>query len=277
MDPYDRWRPIPIQPGFVQPGFIPPAGGQPAAPVAPPRQIPLPPGPTVPVGPAVTAAPPVAQPPAAEGDIYLQPTAPIPTARPEIADAPAVTPTSTEEDMLAEIRKRRELLDGLFPQRDTGTSPEQARADADAEKDRDRTKLMAPLAFASGLTAAGGGHWEEIGKGFASAGAVYDAGFQRYQQTLQSAADRALKKQDMIYKDDLNRTEAAIGLYQEEKTAGREAVEKRRKEYADFFKTSKPEVNDMNPGDPEEMNNWRRRYEYYIQTGEFPPEYNVSD
>jgi hypothetical protein len=89
----------------------------------------------------------------------------------------------------------------------------QAQADAELAKMQDRNRLLAQLAFAGGVVSGAGKQWEGIGKGFLSAAATYDEGFQRYQQALQDGADRATRKEDRDYELGISRNKAAFDYY----------------------------------------------------------------
>ncbi len=222
------------------------------------------------VAPAPSIADPAAAPAAPEGPV-LPEQAPAPTPRPEQVAPPPVAAPPVDPNAAVQngIADKRALLDQVFPQRDMSTTPEQARANDFAQREMERTNLLAQLAFASGLTAAGGGSWEKIGKGFAAAGQTYDQGFERYNKALQTAADQVAKSRDVRYGDELTRSEAAFKLYADEQkqgaTAAREADERQYNKGAEFFKTTKP----TDFATPEEFQDWNRRYQYFLRTGIF--------
>jgi hypothetical protein len=221
---------------------------------------------------AAPAAAPVADPAAPQPvnpNLLAPPTAGAPAFEPTTPPAPPKTP---EELYMEELQKKRAMLDTLFPERQV--APEQQKAD-DYAKDMDRTAILARLAFASGLTRAGGGGWEDIGRGLASAGQVMDQGYSRYHQALQNAADRAQKQLDLRYADESARASAAVELASAERKARIEGGEKERKSWLDYFGDIKPSDEAL-LADPEAYDNWRKRYEEFMFTGRTSP-YGVTD
>jgi hypothetical protein len=103
----------------------------------------------------------------------------------------------------------------------------QAKADAYAAQAGERTRLLAQLAFAAGLTKAGGPMFEGIGQGLGAAAGVYGQGFDRYQRALQDSADRYQEHKDTLYKGDLSQREAALKLYTNAHEDARARAEKR--------------------------------------------------
>ena len=193
----------------------------------------------------------------------------------EATNPPPPAPTKTPDELyLEEVERKRQMLDGLFPQRQTATAEQQA-VDNYAKKDMDRTALLARLAFASGLAKAGGAGWADIGQGLAAAGQVMDQGYARYHQALQNAADRAQKRLDTQYADEASRSSAAVELAAAERTARTDASEKERKRWLDYFGDLKPSDEAL-LADPEAYDNWRRRYEEFMFTGSTSP-YGVTD
>lgn len=95
------------------------------------------------------------------------------------------------------------------------TSGAYAQLDAAAAREAQRTHLLAKLAFASGLTAAGGGSWEKVAQGLSAAGEVHDKGHQRYLKALQNSADRMAQQQNMQYEHELARRNSIADLYKE--------------------------------------------------------------
>lgn len=193
--------------------------------------------------------------------------------KPPAVQANVPPPKTADELMLEQIAQQRKLIDSIYPKRDTSPTAEQAKADEFSGNELRRTQLLAQLAFASGVTSAGGGSWEKVGGGLAAAGDVYDKGFARYQNTLQGAADRAAKLRDIQYGDELTRSEAALGLYSANVKGQKEAIEQRKKEVIEMFKATKPEGDFV---DPEQFAAWMKRFERYIVTGEYEPSETVD-
>lgn len=210
-----------------------------SAPTAtPPAAAPaLAPGPTVPynvgVGPSLPygfwdlmsgvysrlTAPPegAASPSPRPEDGSLPPTAPLPPDRPmpggpmppasaQPAGAPPVDP---QTQMIEEIKRQREALAELYGER---PAPDFSKIDAEASAQKDRTKYLAQLAFFSGLAGAGGGNWKSVAAGLSNAGQVYDQGYERYINTLNSAAERNAKVEGQKYEDNSAVTSAAVDL-----------------------------------------------------------------
>lgn len=191
-------------------------------------------------------------------------TIPVPGAQP--------VPVDPMEQMFSDVARYRDLVAGLYPQPPSSDTDQQLIADDFANQELARTKLQAQLALAAGITSAGGGPWKDVGKGFIAAGAVYDDGFQRYQQALNSAAERAMGDQEAAYKSDVAITDAGLKLSAAERAAGREAVEARRQELIEFLKETKPDTGEF--GLTEEnagpFYDWLIRYDKYLRSGIVP-------
>jgi hypothetical protein len=115
------------------------------------------------------------------------------------------------DDYLVKIQK-------AYPDLDFSNNPKQALADANAKRDLDRTALLAQLSLAAGMVSGAGKSWEGIGAGFADAGKQYGEGFKRYQDALQSAADRYADQQDKRMTYDMARRKAALDLFSDAET-----------------------------------------------------------
>lgn len=214
-------------------------------------------------------------------DPVLPETAPVPEFRPEATPPEAApAPTPQAPTLEEEIAERRALIERIFPQRDTGMTPGQQQAQDYAMQERNRAQLMAQLAFASGLTAAGGGNWKNVASGLAAAGGAYSEGFKRYHDALVDYGNLQMKQREAQYERDLGVSQAAYesvtGERQAASKAGREAVEKRRKEFMDFFKEIKPEADELGAMDPAERERWERLFEYFMATGTFIPPGSVD-
>lgn len=123
------------------------------------------------------------------------------------------------------LQAKYEELTKFFGTQDY-SNPKQDKADQYAQDEMRRTALLAQLAFASGLTAAGGKSWEKVGKGFSDAAGVYGKGFDRYQNALQDSADRYQKVQIQRQARDDAVKEASVKLYSDELSRSRERADK---------------------------------------------------
>lgn len=259
-----RWvpeSPDKIVPSISSPGYFAPFEPSPilatpptipGAPVAAPASVPE-------AAPGVPAAAPVAAPPVAVPEELTKPDAPKP---------------------LAGIDPYLEAIQKFFPAPPSPDTSAQQKADANIEADRRRTNLLAQLAFASGLTAAGGGSWAQIGRGFAAAGEVYDQGFARYQKALQDSADRVQKQQGVQYQADVSRREAAVKLYSADQAQQQERTQKRAEMIDKWFDKELDAIKSDIGASPDSIADIQRRRRaslaagYYIGPNELV---NVSD
>lgn len=168
---------------------------------------------------------------------------------------PAVPVEAGPTNPFAPYRELYEQL-GIGP-RPTG-NPMQDKADEYAQREMKRTRLLAQLAFASGLTAAGGPGWDQIGKGFANAAGVYDQGHARYLKALQNSADRYAGQQEQAYQDRVREAGAIADLYTAGEKNKADAAklaqaerENKRSILKDYFGVSIPDLSDF--PSPEEM------------------------
>jgi hypothetical protein len=172
---------------------------------------------------------------------------PHPVARPPAAAAPA---QEAPVDPVAEIAKKRAMIDQMYPQ-----LPPQADGsalDAETEKEKQRANYLAQLAFFSGVTQGAGGSWEGVGKGLAGAGAAYSEGFSRYQKALSNKMERANERAKEVYANDVGRTDAALKLYQNDSDREIDRLKLQRQEEKDRTDSIlkqlgliKPEAGDM--------------------------------
>jgi len=179
--------PPPAQPSQAQPAQTPNAGiaSLPGAPTV-----------SVPGVPDLTHAPVVYSSPDSGGD-----TATVPAAPPS-------------DDISDTVKKLQTVLKIMgYPEAPSTSNPKQDAADAYAAHELDRTKLLAQLAFASGLTASAGGGYADIGKGFAAAANVYDQGQARYLKALQGSADRYTEQQKQAYDYQAKKAGTVADLY----------------------------------------------------------------
>lgn len=144
-----------------------------------------------------------------------EPAAPETPAKPAAPEDPAstippppgmATGALTFGDMLKQMKE-------YYPDQNWNDNPAQALADANAKRDLERTSLLAQLSFASGIVSGAGESWKGLGAGFASAAGTYDKGFEKYQNALQSAADRYAHRQEQMMNYDNERRRAALTLY----------------------------------------------------------------
>lgn len=153
----------------------------------------------------------------------------------------------------------------------------QQKADAYAERERNRTALLAQLAFASGLTSAGGAGWEQVGKGFAAAAGAYDDGFQRYHDALQKSADR--------YAEDANKAEtrrlaiakAGIDVVEAEKDRTRKTWEETMDSIDKRFGAEMDAATGDFGADPAVIAEIQRRWELARSKGAYVPTDDVRD
>lgn len=166
---------------------------------------------------------------AAAAPAPVSPTAPVRaiSGAPDIVDAPvvysspdsggdtaAVPAASSPDDISDTVKKLQTVLKIMgYPEAPSTSNPKQDAADAYAAHELDRTKLLAQLAFASGLTASAGGGYADIGKGFAAAANVYDQGQARYLKALQGSADRYTEQQKQAYDYQAKKAGTLADLY----------------------------------------------------------------
>jgi hypothetical protein len=100
-----------------------------------------------------------------------------------------------------------------YPDLDFQNNPKQAEADANARRDLERTGMLAQLAVAAGMVSGAGKSWEGLGQGLHDAGGVYTDQFKKYQDTLQSAADRYADQQAKQVTYNMARTKMGLDLY----------------------------------------------------------------
>ncbi len=206
-------------------------------------------------------------------------------APPVEATPPAVVaspiPPSPDETMEEGVGGYFDFLKKYFGEAPNGMSPQQSEADAAAKQQLDRTRLLAQLAFAGGLTAAGGGSWEKIGQGFTNAAAVHDKGFARYQEALQDSADRQLRRDTVKYQTDVGMRDAALKLYSADRSEARERAQKRADKLIDSQRSLYEKEweailkgDEMGTMEPERAKDWaarRRLYDEDNSLGYIPP------
>lgn len=158
-------------------------------------------------------------------------------------------------------------------------NPAQDAADANAKRDAERTRLLAQLAFAGGLTKAGGAGWAPIGEGFMDAAGVYDKGFKRYQDALQDSADRYTKRMARAEDIDFAKKDAALKLYSAERSDARDRIKERAKIIDKFFEDELTAAkNELEGTDPKTVADIMRRRQMALNSGEYiPPFVDVSD
>lgn len=263
----DLWPPAKVDPSMPAPSvidtfrdmFVSPFTDRPA-PVRPPAG-----GGGVSGGgeaPAEQAAPGELPPTFDENDPVLPNEAPLPyklgiddvELNPPEPDAPE-TPEQA-------MQRQMEFWQRMMPQRDMSVSPEQQEANAFAKRGLDRTALLARLAFAGGLTSAGGPGWDQIGRGFSAAGQVYDEGFERYHKALGDAAEQEMSRRETQYQDQMKQTELAYTSYANEAKAASEAAKEHARRRKELFDLEKELWKESKPGEmasPEEMEAWQRK------------------
>lgn len=202
----------------------------------------------------------------------------IDTPLPPEAIQPAQPAVDPQQQMIEAIKQQRAMLDQLYPQR-SYENPKQAEADAYALDARERAAQMARLAFFAGITNAAGGNWTAVGQGLMAAGGAYDQGFQRYQQALQDIAGRSQTQSDQRYTDEVNRTNSAVNLYQEQQKMQlarekllQEQEEKRKREIMDRFELENKLMDGgdfMTPDELEERKKNLRRFQKTYETGTY--------
>ena len=157
------------------------------------------------------------------------------TAPPGITVNPdgTVTPVATTDGLsAADLQTYIENLKTLYPKLDL-TNPAQERADRYAAQEAQRTQALAQLAMASGMIASAGKSWQPGATGVMNAAQVYGEGFQRYQNALQSAADRYARQQQAQQQYQVGITDAGVKMYQTAVTQQREDVRAARKQQVD--------------------------------------------
>lgn len=193
------------------------------------------------------------------------------------------TVTGAADESADPFAPYRQLYDQLgMPQRST-ENPAQEKADAYAQREMDRTRLLARLAFAAGLTNAGGPGWSDIGAGFTNAAQAYDQGHERYLKALQGSADRYQSQRDQAYEDQVRRASTIADLYTsgEKQKTEREKIaaltdEKRNKMLRESLKFIFGEDPDFQT--PEERERDRRLRELSIIHGRpILEEYDVTE
>ena len=196
---------------------------------------------------------------------------------PDVTTVQQMTPTPTAAPpagVLDGINPYLKALQEFFPNPPTGNLAQQ-KADANAESEKRRTALLAQLAFASGLTSAGGGSWKEMGQGFAAAGQVYDQGFERYQAALQDSADRMQKQNNTAYETDIAKREAALKLYSGEKSLAADKQKEQSKLLMDSLELLFPKPGDEAAFNPEIAAERERKIARALHYGVIP--FDVSD
>jgi hypothetical protein len=185
--------------------------------------------------------------------------------------------TPAAESPETNLERAIKLYNQLAPTPPSGMTEADRRMQEYAEKEMQRTKLMARLALAGGLTAAGGGSWTALGQGFMNAAQAYDSGHQRYLNALQSGAQMHRRQQQSDYENQLNRTNSVIDLYTsfesaDAKAAKAEADKRRqsRKDRLDEFQWM-TDVGD-NVIDPAERAKEIKRRGVALETGEYVDE-----
>lgn len=215
------------------------------------------------------AAPPKG-PPAVDPDRMIRP----PVQDGEAEDAPAPeAPT-----MLEELQKYKEMIDRLYGAPDR-SNPKQDEADAHAAAEKQRTKLLAQLALASGVTASGGAGWEDIAKGFATAGGVYDEGFKRYQTALQESADRFADTRQQDFELDTAKNDAALGLFSAAEKRSFDAAKQRLDIIEKSFDAEGKllEGDELTGTDPAAIQDFMLRRERGLREGRYiPPTIDVT-
>jgi hypothetical protein len=221
----------------------------------------------------------------APADPTLPDTAPIPFEPPseEAPDqvkapaAAAANPNDVNQDTMSFVKN---IMDAMgYPSAPSSDNAKQAAADAYAAHEMDRTRLLAQLAFASGLTASAGGAYTEIGKGFAAAGQTYDKGFGRYQKALQSSADRYTDSQNAQYAYQAKKSGVMADLYtagEKQKLQQQKLVQDAAKQRSDtidtmFKKELDNQKNEMGITDPNATADIMKRWQLSRQAGEYIP------
>lgn len=156
-------------------------------------------------------------------------------------------------------------------------NPKQDEADAWAAREKNRTALLAQLAFAGGLTAAGGAGWEQVGKGFLAAGIAYDEGFQRYSDALQNSADQYSTAAERNETRRLAIAKAGIDLVESEKERQRKTWQDTLDSIDERFGKEMDAVGGDFGADPAVLAEIQRRWELARKAGKYIPTHDVSD
>lgn len=200
----------------------------------------------------------------------------------------AIDPASLTPD----VQQWQEFLRGIMPQR-PDTSGAYKEAMDYANRDKERTRLLARLALASGITASAGGQWKSVAQGLSAAGAVYDDGFKRYQQTLEKAAQRDVDNANQAYEEEAGIAESAFKAA----LAGRQTqlknvadplksrIDQWKWLYEDELNAAKPQEDEGGFITPEaRAESERRRRDIYARIGKtaqdgqfYPPTIDVRD
>jgi hypothetical protein len=220
-------------------------------------------------------------------DPTLPDTAPVPydpsaVPLPPSAGSTAAVPSATSPDGIASdsLEFATKLAKALgYPEAPSVSNPKQDAADAYAAHEMDRTRLLAQLAFASGMTAGSGGAWEGIGQGFAAAANTYDKGFNRYQKALDNSANRYADQQKEQYAYQAKRAATLGDLYsasENQKLAHEKIVRDYAKDRQDtidkmFQKEIDSQKNEMVIPDPRALENTMKRWQLSRQKGEYIP------
>lgn len=207
---------------------------------------------------------------------------PVDTVLPD--DQTDATP-AVPQDPIEAIRQQKAMVDAIYPRlppQDIGMGDTMEQD----EKQLDRSKYLAQLALFSGITQGAGGQWEGVGKGLASAGAAYSAGFDRYQKAVQNRSDRLQKRVNDKYADDTQRAGMAVDLYsanqkleKDRMTENRKAIKDRQTDIDEYFKQrlGLAKGNDMTPQDPEKIDAILRDWRISRAHGEVVTSKDVSD
>lgn len=206
-------------------------------------------------------------------------------------DAAVNPPPPVTESIPAEPENPFAQYSALYNQlgignRPTG-NPYQDVADEYAAKEMNRTKLLARLAFAAGLTSAGGPGFEKIGQGFASAAQVYDQGHERYLKALQTSADRFQAGQEQEYADRVAKAGVIADLYSagekqklDQAKLGSEAQKSRAAMLKDYFDLTIGKPSDYpNPEEDARRQKEMERYRLSLQKAGYDDvvDFDVSD
>lgn len=210
-------------------------------------------------------------------DPSLPATGPILPDRPGPAITPAVNATPAPNAAPAKedpIDRLLSLLEAPDP-----ANPKQDKADQFADREMKRTALLAQLAFASGLTKAGGAGWQEVGEGFSAAAGVYDKGFQRYQSALQDSADRYAASNEKTQNKKIAIAKTRVDIAQEQQKNMMKTWEDRMETIDKMFgKELDSMKSDLEPPSQDRVGEVMRRWQLAKERGQYvPPTINVSD